>query len=106
MTDRAAQYTLTFSVPEDHPSYAGHFPDNPLVPGALLLRWIIELLKQESFAVHLIKQCKFLHIVKPGDQLQLQVTANNGSLTVEIFCANTPVAKAQCLYHQTDAHHA
>lgn len=105
MTDGAMHYTLLFSVPQEHPSYAGHFPGNPLVPGALLLHWMVELLKQEKFAVYLIKQCKFLHIVKPGDQLQLQISTNNDSLTVAIFCADIPVAKAQCLYHPTDTNH-
>ena len=106
MTEAAAQFTLDVSVPWDHPSFAGHFPGNPLVPGALLLRWMIERLQQENLAVYLIKQCKFLNIVKPGDALQLQIKTNNGSLAVEIFCADKPVAKAQCLYHRTDANHA
>lgn len=127
MTDGARHITLPFSVPQDHPSFAGHFPGDPLVPGALLLRWMIEQLQQQQLAVYLIKQCKFLNIVRPGDQLQLQVTLNGRetrneagvsetrtqdgdvdpktSLVVTISCGDTPIAKAQCLYRLQESAH-
>ncbi len=128
MTDGASHITLQFLVPQDHPSFAGHFPGDPLVPGALILRWMIEQLQQQQLAVYLIKQCKFLNIVRPGDQLQLQVTLNGGgtrndagvsgeirtqdgdvdtktSLVVTISCGATPIAKAQCLYRLQESAH-
>lgn len=105
MTDVLQQRELCFSVPTDHPSFAGHFLGNPLVPGALLLRWMIEALQQQNIAVYLIKQCKFLNIVRPGDQLRFHLTINNGSVAVDIFCAATPVAKAHCLYRPQDPTH-
>lgn len=112
MTDTGNPFTLSFPVPQEHAAYPGHFPGDPLVPGALLLRWMIEQLQQQQLVVQLIKQCKFLNVVRPGDQLQLQVTlqgdaggGEGGSLTVAIACGDTPIAKAQCLYHRPDLAH-
>jgi 3-hydroxyacyl-[acyl-carrier-protein] dehydratase len=94
---------IVFFVPTDHACFNGHFPGNPLVPGALLLRWMIEQLARHNLVITEIKQCKFLHIVKPGDQLRFLVSHHHDKLNVNIVCADTLVAKATCLY-QTRGH--
>ena len=35
---------FTLLIPAEHPCYAGHFPGDPLVPGALLAQWVAETL--------------------------------------------------------------
>jgi len=55
-------------VPTEHPCYEGHFPGNPIVPGALLLQWISDHAR-EVFNLRItgVKQMKFLAPVKPND---------------------------------------
>lgn len=61
------------SVPAEHPSYAGHFPGNPIVPGALLLQWLQVSVEQSLPGWNVVEapSAKFLAEVKPGNQLNI-----------------------------------
>lgn len=71
-------------VPADHPCFAGHFPGNPLVPGALLTQWLVDALASSGQDVSDIKQLKFLHPVRPGDIIQLTGTPGSDDKTLTI----------------------
>ncbi len=58
---------LRFAI--DHPCAAGHFPNNPIVPGALLLDTVLEALSLSGPIV--IRRVKFLRITRPGMPLHL-----------------------------------
>ncbi len=88
--------TLTLQVPSDHACYADHFPGNPLVPGALLLKWIILQIEVKFHCdVVQLKHIKFLAIVKPNDLLTTQVTSalNAPSISISVFRDQTLVLK-------------
>jgi 3-hydroxyacyl-[acyl-carrier-protein] dehydratase len=57
----------------DHPTAAGHFPGNPIIPGALMLDFVVAAIvhEHESDAV-LIKTAKFLQAVRPGECIDLR----------------------------------
>lgn len=87
---------ILLQVPSIHACYADHFPGNPIVPGALLLKWIMALLKNDlQRDVVRIKQIKFLAPVKPGEQLQLEIKAGatSGSLLLTLYLGETQVLK-------------
>lgn len=65
-----------FIVDADHPSVAGHFPGNPIVPGALLLDHALSALALTS--PFLIRNVKFLRIVRPGTTLELRWQSLDG----------------------------
>ncbi len=53
-----------FTVASDHPSLAGHFPGNPIVPGVVLLD---EACARLEIPVMQLRAVKFLAPVCPGD---------------------------------------
>lgn len=64
--------------PPDEPSAAGHFPGNPIIPGAVLLRDILAALPPEMVGVEnralTINAAKFHQPVRPGDAVLLTWT--------------------------------
>lgn len=61
-----------FDVPSVHPCYAGHFPNQPIVPGALMLAWLRELTEEKlQKSIGKIDSAKFMQPVLPGDQLSI-----------------------------------
>ena len=56
------------SIPSTHPSLEGHFPDNPVIPGVVLLEEVLTVLKEWSpgARVHGFQAVKFLQPVTPG----------------------------------------
>jgi 3-hydroxyacyl-[acyl-carrier-protein] dehydratase len=59
----------------DHPAFAGHFPDMPVVPGAVLIDealHAIACVTGETLDKCTISSVKFKSIVRPGQSLILQ----------------------------------
>lgn len=58
---------------EDHPTAAGHFPGNPVIPGALLLDAVLRAVAGAAPAPSCaIRTAKFLRPVRPGDRLRIE----------------------------------
>jgi 3-hydroxymyristoyl/3-hydroxydecanoyl-(acyl carrier protein) dehydratase len=62
-----------FTVPHDHPSLAGHFPGDPIVPGVVLLERIVALVGAALAPARLVAvtSVKFLSPVRPGQTVAL-----------------------------------
>lgn len=63
---------FSWTVPLDHPAFAGHFPGHPIVPGVLLLDRAILFAGQlsgNSSGRWQVGNCKFLSPVGPGETL-------------------------------------
>jgi 3-hydroxyacyl-[acyl-carrier-protein] dehydratase len=56
-------------APLNHPSYQGHFPGNPVVPGVLLLDLVIQALGRGVPSA--ISSVKFHQVLKPGEAFEL-----------------------------------
>jgi 3-hydroxyacyl-[acyl-carrier-protein] dehydratase len=68
-------------LPADHPSVEGHFPGDPIVPGAVLLDEILAALERSHgrrASAWAVKSAKFLHPVRPGDELEIEFTVAPG----------------------------
>lgn len=68
------EITAVRCVPVGHPVFAGHFPAQPIVPGALLLDMMIRHASHQlSVAPTAIRidQAKFLRPVGPGESIDL-----------------------------------
>lgn len=65
----------TLGFAPDHPTAAGHFPGNPIMPGALLLDEIVLAIaaaEGRNAGAPTARSVKFLHPVRPGDRLALR----------------------------------
>jgi len=83
-------------ISAQHPSFAGHFPQFPVLPGAVLLDEALRIIERE-LALDLtqwkIASAKFLDVVRPGDTLRLEhEPATNGLIRFSIHAAERNVA--------------
>jgi 3-hydroxyacyl-[acyl-carrier-protein] dehydratase len=65
----------TLNIAADHPSFAGHFPSFPVLPGALLLDEMlaaIQLARGIDLRSWHVSSVKFLDAVRPRDSLVLE----------------------------------
>jgi acyl-coenzyme A synthetase/AMP-(fatty) acid ligase len=84
-------------VPRDHPSFAGHFPKFPVLPGAVLLDEALQVIQRErgiDLARWHVASVKFLGLVRPGDDLRLEHSAagRSGTIRFTILTADRTVA--------------
>jgi 3-hydroxymyristoyl/3-hydroxydecanoyl-(acyl carrier protein) dehydratase len=66
-----------FSLPAGHPSAVGHFPGDPIIPGALLLDAMVVAIAGAEGVVA-IQTAKFLRPARFGQPLQLRWQAQGG----------------------------
>ncbi len=61
-------------VADPHPATDGHFVDEPIIPGAVLLREIVAAIGQDDPQrfCRRIEAAKFLHKVRPGDVVAIE----------------------------------
>jgi 3-hydroxyacyl-[acyl-carrier-protein] dehydratase len=54
----------------DEPSAQGHFPGNPIIPGAVLLREVLRAVAGDGgTACSEIRSARFFHPVRPGERI-------------------------------------
>ena len=69
----------------DHPASRGHFPGNPIIPGAVLLSEAITAIRPGSLAPFQILSAKFLHPARPGDRVRIEFSPAAGG-TIRLAC--------------------
>lgn len=74
------------SIAPDHPAFDGHFPGQPLLPGALLLAEVVEALQAAGQGEGLLgfSAAKFLAPVRPGAVLDIRVEAGHATRRFEV----------------------
>jgi 3-hydroxyacyl-[acyl-carrier-protein] dehydratase len=85
----------TLVIAENHPSFAGHFPGFPVLPGALLLDETIraiQLARGIDLTQWSIVSAKFLDAVRPRDNLIVEHDASPGLIRFTIRAESRKVA--------------
>ncbi|MCF6324778.1 MAG: hypothetical protein L3J89_10745 [Gammaproteobacteria bacterium] len=84
---------IDFFAPVEHACYEGHFPDNPVVPGALLLQWI-SVHASDVFRRRIsgVKQLKFMIPVRPGDHFSIELSllkanSDDEDVAIKVICS-------------------
>lgn len=77
--------SLNITIDENAKCTHGHFPGNPIVPGAYLLSTVAHHCEKE-FAVQLenVAKVKFVRPLKPGEHAVLSMTKTNNLLKFTI----------------------
>jgi 3-hydroxymyristoyl/3-hydroxydecanoyl-(acyl carrier protein) dehydratase len=66
--------TIERDFPPDHAAAQGHFPGNPIIPGALLLSETLRAIEADlgkGLLLWQIKSAKFAHPVRPGERVSI-----------------------------------
>lgn len=78
------------SIDPHHEVFKGHFPDQPVVPGVLIIKLIIEcctLATEKTLLLSKVLQCKFLNFidprVNPALSLELTIYGKDGMTDVK-----------------------
>lgn len=65
----------SFEIAHDHPCLAGHFPNNPIVPGVVILDEISNVIIQEhnKCRIHSFLNVKFLQPLKSEQSVNVEL---------------------------------
>ena len=85
-----------WTVPVDHPAFAGHFPGTPIFPGVMLLDTVLHATAASTgIALDIceISSVKFLSPASPGDKLVIQhILSASGAIRFEIVAGRRKIA--------------
>lgn len=80
--------TVILRIAADHPAGEGHFPGNPIIPGAWLLAEVVRLVAEaagQDCATATVPSAKFFQPVRPGDQVDIAHTVS-GPCEIRFQC--------------------
>jgi 3-hydroxyacyl-[acyl-carrier-protein] dehydratase len=81
--------TIERFFPVDHPAAQGHFPGNPIIPGAVLLSETLRAIEtsgQISLLPGQLMSAKFLYPARPGDRVRIEFS-DAASGAIKFACA-------------------
>lgn len=83
----SARYSAEIRFAADHPTATGHFPGNPIIPGAVLLEEVLHAIGAVAgtgTAPAAMRAAKFLRPVRPGDRMLIHwERRENGEIRFE-----------------------
>ena len=72
-TSKQDEVRISLEVSPDLEAFAGHFPDNPILPGVVQIDWAVRLAGQHLGLTERPRdfQVKYHHIIRPNEPLLL-----------------------------------
>ena len=97
--DGASAFEFSFSA--DDPTFAGHFPTRPILPGIFqieIVRLAAEWILSRQFSIQEITKAKFQRPVLPGEilKLNLKLSETSGQISArgQFVCSGQPAGEA------------
>jgi len=85
-----------WTVPADHPAFAGHFPGTPVLPGVVLLDTVLHAIAAATGIAPDtcgINSVKFLSPAGPGDELVIRhILSASGAIHFDIVAGARKIA--------------
>ncbi len=72
--------TVERTFPSDHAAAQGHFPGNPIIPGALLLSETLRAIETslgKTLCPYQIRSAKFIRPVRPGERVSIDFSGRD-----------------------------
>ncbi len=72
--------TVERTFPSDHAAALGHFPGNPIIPGALLLSEALRAIESslgKDLCPYQIRSAKFVRPVRPGERVSIDFSSRD-----------------------------
>ena len=72
--------TVERTFPSDHAAAQGHFPGNPIIPGALLLSEALRAIESSlgrDLRPYQIRSAKFVRPVRPGERVSIDFSSRD-----------------------------
>ena len=68
-------HTVECCIPLSHPSIAGHFPSNPIVPAVVILNEVFAACNEWQPDIHLngLNSAKFVSPLRPGETFNIHL---------------------------------
>ena len=89
-------------IPKDHPSLVGHFPNNPIVPGVVILGEVLNALRKgngSNVKVLGVPSMKFLSPLRPGEALVILLQVEStGEATFTCTSRGRTIATGRLAY--------
>ncbi len=96
MTGAAFALQRRVPVPRDHPAFDGHFPGAPVLPGVVLLAWVIDAAQPWAAGRRLaVPEVKFLHPVGPGSEVLITLQAQRAGLVFDVRLGDVVAARGR-----------
>ncbi|MBU1568883.1 MAG: hypothetical protein KJ630_25070 [Proteobacteria bacterium] len=97
--------TTSVITENNSPWFSGHFPNNPILPGIAQLKMVVDVITKlgaDNVCLTGLSRVKFRKIVRPGEQLDIQVTRSNteNHYTFRITSGNEDVCSGKMFFTQ------
>lgn len=82
--------SLHLRVPASHPALAGHFPGDPIVPGAHILSLVAQAIEANSppgLALGTLHNARFHHPLRPEQECRIRLRPGEARVTFEVCLA-------------------
>ena len=89
-------------IPASAACLDGHFPDQPIVPGAILLGYAAQYLKAEGFEISGVSRMKFLKPLLPDQAFTIGVQIDHKSAKIMWRADDIVLAQARATLHCHD----
>jgi len=91
-----AEPLLLFAVPPDHPALRGHFPGRPIVPGVMLLEWVLEAAARQLARAPSslrVREAKFFVPLAPAQRAELLLEPGERRCSFQLRHAGIAIAR-------------